>query len=199
MKLDKSQKIEIEKFKKQSKKKKQEKSNYKWVIQITISAFIISLFFSFVAEVTIPNVNIIVGIILVIIFILIGVIFDIVGIAVASADVKPFHSMNAKKVQGSDIAIELVKNAAKVSSFCNDVVGDICGIISGSASAIIAITIAAKLNIDIIFVSLLTTAIIASLTIGGKAIGKSYAINKSNIILYNFAKIISYVYKLKKD
>ncbi|MFA5603441.1 MAG: hypothetical protein WDA12_01115 [Bacilli bacterium] len=199
MKLDKSQKIEVEKFKKQSKKKETAKSNYKWVIQITVSAFIISLLFSFIAEVTIPNVNIVVGIILVILFILIGIIFDIIGIAVASAEIKPFHSMNAKKVQGSDIAIELIKNAAKVSSFCNDVVGDICGIVSGSASAMIAITIAQKLNINVVVVSLLVTAIIASLTIGGKAIGKSYAINKSSIILYNFGKIISYVYKVKKD
>ena len=60
-------------------------------------AFIISLIFSFISETTIPNVNIILGIVLLITFILIGIIFDIIGIAVASADVKPFHSMNAKK------------------------------------------------------------------------------------------------------
>jgi hypothetical protein len=35
------------------------------------------------------------------------------------------------------------------------------------------------------------TALIASITIGGKAMGKSYAINKSEVIIYKFAKIIS--------
>ena len=199
MKLDKYQKIEIEKFKKQNKKRKVAESNYKWVIQTTVMAFMISLAFSFISEITIPNVNIIGGIILVIIFILIGILFDIIGIAVASADIKPFHSMNAKKVKGSDISVSLIKNAAKVSSFCNDVVGDICGIISGSASAMIAITIATKLNANIFIVSLITTSIIAALTIGGKALGKSFAINKSNIILYESGKFISYFYKLKKE
>ena len=198
MKLNKSQKLEIEKFKKQNKKRQIEKSNYKWVIQTTLMAFIISLIFSFISEITIPNVNIYIGIVLVILFILIGIIFDIIGIAVASADVKPFHSMNAKKVKGSDIAVELIKNAAKVSSFCNDVVGDICGIISGSASAIISVIISTTTHINIFIVTLVTTSLIAALTIGGKALGKTFAINKSNIIIYESSKFISYFYKLKK-
>lgn len=198
MKLNKSQKLEIEKFKKQNKKRQIEKSNYKWVIQTTLMAFIISLIFSFISETTIPNVNIYIGIVLVILFILIGIIFDIIGIAVASADVKPFHSMNAKKVKGSDIAVELIKNAAKVSSFCNDVVGDICGIISGSASAIISVIISTTTHINIFIVTLVTTSLIAALTIGGKALGKTFAINKSNIIIYESSKFISYFYKLKK-
>lgn len=198
MKLNKSQKLEIEKFKKQNKKRQIEKSNYKWVIQTTLMAFIISLIFSFIAETTIPNVNIILGIVLLITFILIGIIFDIIGIAVASADVKPFHSMNAKKVKGSDIAVELIKNAAKVSSFCNDVVGDICGIISGSASAIISVIISTTTHINIFVVTLVTTSLIAALTIGGKALGKTLAINKSNIIIYESSKFISYFYKIKK-
>lgn len=198
MKLNKSQKLEIEKFKKQNKKRQIEKSNYKWVIQTTLMAFIISLIFSFISETTIPNVNIYIGIVLVILFILIGIIFDIIGIAVASADVKPFHSMNAKKVKGSDIAVELIKNAAKVSSFCNDVVGDICGIISGSASAIISVIISTTTHINIFVVTLVTTSLIAALTIGGKALGKTFAINKSNIIIYESSKFISYFYKIKK-
>lgn len=198
MKLNKSQKLEIEKFKKQNKKRQIEKSNYKWVIQTTLMAFIISLIFSFISEITIPNVNIYIGIVLVILFILIGIIFDIIGIAVASADVKPFHSMNAKKVKGSDIAVELIKNAAKVSSFCNDVVGDICGIISGSASAIISVIISTTTHINIFVVTLVTTSLIAALTIGGKALGKTFAINKSNIIIYESSKFISYFYKIKK-
>ena len=46
-----------------------------------------------------------------------------------------------------------------------------------------------------ILVGLFVTAIISSLTIGGKAIGKSFAINKSEVILYTFAKFISNFYK----
>lgn len=180
--------------------KKQEKKhkkivNWNWIIKISILAFIISLIFSAASELAIPNVNIIIGIILVILFIFIGVIFDIVGVAVTSADEKVFHSMSARKVKGATLAVTFKKNAEKVSSFCNDVIGDICGIISGSAGAIISATLATKLNCNALIISLIVTAFVASLTIGGKALGKSYAINKSNIILFRFAKIISFFYK----
>lgn len=178
--------------------KKKELIQYGWIVKITFLAFCISLIFSTTSELLIPNVNIVIGIILVILFIVIGILFDMIGVAVTSADEKPFHSMNSRRVKGSDIAVLFKKNADKVSSFCNDVVGDICGIVSGAAGSIIAISIAKNLHIDTFLITLLVTACIASLTIGGKAMGKSIAINKSNVILYKFSKFVSYFYKLKK-
>ncbi len=178
--------------------KKKELIQYGWIVKITFLAFCISLIFSTTSELLIPNVNIVIGIVLVILFIVIGILFDMIGVAVTSADEKPFHSMNSRRVKGSDIAVLFKKNADKVSSFCNDVVGDICGIVSGSAGSIIAISIAKNLHIDTFLITLLVTACIASLTIGGKAMGKSIAINKSNVILYKFSEFVSYFYKLKK-
>ncbi len=171
--------------------------DWKWIIKILIVAFSISLAFSFIAELTIPNVNIAIGIILVITFIIIGVIFDMIGVAVTAADEKIFNSMSARKVKGARLAVIFKKSADKVSSFCNDVIGDVCGIISGSAGVIIATSIANRFNFNSLWTSLIITAIIAALTIGGKAIGKSYAINKSNVILYRFAKFISHFKKEK--
>lgn len=185
-------------MKKIAKQKKKSGPNYKWIIRITLLAFIISLVFSSATGVIIPNVNTIFGIIIVIIFILLGVIFDMVGIAVASSAAEPFHSMSSKKLKGSKVAVKLLKNAHKVSSFCNDVVGDICSIISGSTGIMIASNISLKMHTDHVLTALMITALIAAVTIGGKALGKSYAINKSNYILYEFAKIISYVYEPKK-
>ncbi len=179
-------------------RKKKQKTNYSWIITVTIMAFIISFSFSFISESVLMNANAVTGIILVLVFILIGILFDIIGVSVTSAEEKPFHSMSARKVKGSDVAVSLVKNAEKVSSFCCDVVGDICGIISGSAGAVVAVSISQKFNYDLIITTLVVTAIIASLTIGGKAIGKGIAINKGNFILYELAKIISFVYKGKK-
>ena len=161
-------------------------------------AFVISITFSFISETILPNVNVVIGILLVIIFILLGVIFDMIGVSVTSADEKPFHSMNSRKVKGAGVAVKFKKSADKVSSFCNDVIGDICGIVSGSAGTIIAIALANSLHVDKFVITLVVTALIASLTIGGKALGKSYAINKSNLILYKFAKFISNFYKVKK-
>lgn len=192
---------EVENLKVQIRRKeKRDKArpDVKWIAEIMIISFVISLIFSFASELILPNVHVILGIVIVILFIIAGLIFDMVGVAVTSADEKPFHSMNSRKVRGADIAVLFKKNANKVASFCNDVIGDICGIVSGSAGAMIAVSLADTLNIDKFIISLLVTALIAALTIGGKAIGKSYAINKSNLILYEFAKLISYFYKIKR-
>lgn len=192
---------EVKNLKVQTRRKEKinkNKTEWKWIIQITSIAFMISFIFSFTSEMVIPNVNIVIGILLLIIFILLGVLFDMIGVAVTAADEKPFHSMNSRKVKGADIAVKFKKNADKVASFCNDVVGDICGVVSGSAGAIIALSLSNLLHMDKFIITLLVTSLIAALTIGGKAIGKSYAMNKSNIILYQFAKTISYFYKIKK-
>lgn len=191
-------KDEIKSLKTQLRKKKKSLVNYNWIIKITLIAFTMSLIFSLSSESIIPNVNVIVGIIILIIFIFVGILFDMIGVAVTSADEKPFHSMNSRKVKGADIAVSFKKNADKVASFCNDVIGDICGVISGSAGGIIALKLANAINQDKFIITLLITATIAALTIGGKALGKSYAINKSNFILYEFSKIVSYFYKPKK-
>lgn len=191
----KDEKISIQK---ELKRKKLEHANYKWIIKIVTLAFIISLVFSFLSETMIPTVNIFLGVIILVLFILIGIIFDMIGVAVQAADEKPFHSMNSRKVKAADIAVIMKKNADKVSSFCNDVIGDICGIISGTTGSIIATKLALHFNLDNFIVILFVTALISALTIGGKAMGKSVAINKSNNILYKFAKFLSHFYSPKK-
>lgn len=182
----------------QTEKKEKIKKEYvdvKWIIRIVIITFIISFSLSFVSQTTIPNLSIFWGILITLLFILIGIIFDIVGVSVTSADEKVFHSMNSRKVKGAKIAVIFKKNADKVASFCNDVIGDICGIVSGAAATTIAVGISNTLNFNLLFVNLTVAAIVASLTIGGKAMGKSFAMNKSDIILYEFAKFISIFYK----
>ena len=176
-------------------KKGKNKTNYSWIIKITLLSLIISFIFSLGSEITLPNLNVISGIILIIIFIVIGIIFDMVGVAVTSSNITPFHSMNARKVKGASLAINLINNANKVSSFCNDVIGDICGIISGSAGVIIATNISFTFNFNSLLVSLITTSLIAALTIGGKALGKTFAVKNSNDIVFKFSKILSVFYR----
>lgn len=175
-----------------------EKVNIKWVSKITITAFILSFSLSFISETTIPNLSLIFGIILTLTIVFFGVVFDIIGVAVTSADEKVFHSMNSRKVKGANIAVKMVKNAEKVSNFCCDVIGDICGIISGASAASIATILSMNLKTNPLFTSLLVAAILAALTIGGKALGKTFAINKSDIIIYKSSKFISYFYQPKK-
>ncbi len=184
--------------KKLKKKIKKESSNFVWIVKITIIAMIISFIFSFASETILPNVSLIISIFALILFIFVGILFDMVGVAVTAASEQPFHSMSSRKVKGSKVAIKFKNNANKVSTFCCDVIGDICGVISGSTGIIVSNSIATNLNVNLFFTTLLVTSIIAALTIGGKAIGKGLAINKGNIILFKFAKIVSIFYNPKR-
>ena len=193
-------KLELLNIKVQTRRKElkhKEKIDKIWLIKIVLISFIVALTFAIISETIIPNVNLIFGIIILILVIFLGVLFDMIGVAVTAADIVPFNSMASRKVKGAKLAIKLKKNADKVSSFCNDVFGDICGVISGSIGVIIADSLSKIVNIDNLYLSLLVTATIASITIGAKAICKSFAINKSNIILYEFSKFISMFYKIK--
>lgn len=186
-----------EKYSRKVDKKKMPKKivDLKWVLTITITAFLISMAFSFLSETVISNVGIVLSIILLFIVIGIGVLFDMIGISVTVADINTFNSMASKRVSGATVAVKFIKNAEKLSSFCNDVIGDICGIISGALSSSIAVILSTKLSLNILAITLLTTGLVAALTIGGKALGKGIAINKSNVILYNFSRVVSLFYK----
>jgi len=194
--------VKIKKFKERYSKKAKKKPiinrkyvDYDWVLLITVVAFFISLFFSFISETIIPNANIVVAVLIIVLFIGIGIIFDMIGIAVTVADLKTFNSMATKKVKGAKLAVKFIKNASRTSSFCNDVIGDICGIISGSAGVSLAVILANDLGFSLFWMTLIITAFIAAFTIGGKALGKSTAMNKSTFILFQFSRIVSIFYK----
>ena len=96
----------------------------------------------------------------------------------------------------------LLKNSDKLASICNDVVGDVCGVVSGGAGMLVASNIASSFNINSSITVLFVTALIASITIGGKAIGKSAAIKNSEAITFKVGKVLNLfnkkTYKKKK-
>lgn len=171
-------------------KKKVRIHHLKWVILITIWTFLLAIIMSFISESILREVHIFVAFMILSLIIFIGILFDLIGIAVASAREKPFHAMAAKKVKGAKIAIRLIKNAGPVANFCNDVIGDICGIVSGAAGAIIIIQLSKTQNINVPLFSILLSAFVASITVGGKAIAKEIALAKSKEIVYQVAKIL---------
>ena len=123
-------------------------------------------------------------------FIGLGILFDIIGVSVTAADERPFHSMAAHKTPGAREALGLIRKASKVSSFCNDVVGDICGIISGSTAAIIVTRLQEAFSLRSVVISLAITALVSGLTIGGKAVGKTFAIEKSTAVLQLVGRVL---------
>lgn len=173
------------------KKKQKRREEIKWSLTLAFVACLISIGLSFISEIAMRNVNILIGTIVIISFILIGIIFDMIGVSVTSADEAPFHAMSSKKVRGAKMAVTLKKNADRTSTFCCDVIGDICGIISGAAGVVVSTQLSKLLNIDLLIASLLVTGFIAAITIGGKSLEKPIAINNGNKILFKFAKVLS--------
>ncbi|MDD4569913.1 MAG: hypothetical protein PHE70_07320, partial [Tepidanaerobacteraceae bacterium] len=163
--------------KKSKKKNNNGSQKARWVKRVFILAFGLSVFFSLISEIVLKKVNFITSLLILLGIITIGIIFDIIGIAVTSASEVPFHAMSADRVPGSKEAVKLVRNADIVSNFCNDVVGDISGIISGAAGAPIVLkTVVYTHGRNDMFLSIFLTGIVSTLTIGGKAIGKGIAI-----------------------
>ena len=163
----------------------------RWVITIFLVTIVVSGIISLLSDVIMSGSSMPVAFLILFVIILVGIVFDIIGMAVASADEKPFHSMASRKVPGAQEAIRLLRNADRVSSICNDVIGDICGVVSGSAAA----TIAAQILYNFEFswpriVSLMMSALAAGLTVGGKAIGKGYAVSSCTQIVHSVGKLL---------
>ena len=143
------------------------------------------------SETVLGSAGLVVAMVVLLVFVVLGILFDVIGMAVTAADPKPFHSMAARKVPGAQEAIALLRNAERVSSICNDVVGDICGVVSGSASATIAALILTNANVGWPRgISLAMSALVAGLTVGGKAVGKTIAVNSCTKIVHLVGRVI---------
>ena len=175
-----------------SKNKEKEHSKIKWFIEVFIITFVLSICFSYISTYGVSNLNLVSSIIILIAVIAVGIIFDIVGVAVTVAKEHEFHAKATKKVDGAKASIKLIKNSTKVANICADVIGDVCGVLSGAISAMISAKIMEKTGANLQFV---ISAIVASLTVGGKALGKELANKESTQIVHFVGIILNKVYK----
>lgn len=129
-------------------------------------------------------------------FILVGIIFDVIGIAVTVANEAPFNSMATRRQRGAAESLLLIKKANVVTSYCNDVIGDVTGIVSGTTAALIAARLMEGLNNENLIFPLGISALVAGLTVGGKAIGKILAFNNSTEIVLSVGKLLN-VFRIK--
>ncbi len=183
-----------------SQAKKERNKTIRWVVTIFLVTIFVSGAITLISDEIMSKSGIVTSFVILLIIVLVGIVFDIVGVAVTSADESPFHSMAARKVPGAQEAIRLLRNAERVSSICNDVIGDICGVVSGSASA----TIAAQLLVKFEFswptlMGLVMSAFVSGLTVGGKAIGKTFAVNSSTSIVHFAGRVISILHCHKQS
>ncbi|MGV8907272.1 MAG: hypothetical protein ACOH15_11820 [Acetobacterium sp.] len=177
-----------------SKKDLREKRHRQWVITITIATFFLTLLISYISDVILSNTPIFVAFIILLIIVSLGILSDIIGIAVTAVNIQPFCAMSSKKIKGAKISVSLVKNATRVSNFCSDVVGDICGIVSGVTSITIVIQLGEHYPIvNVAIMTLILSSVVACLTVGGKALGKDIAMNHGISIIHGLSVIIASV------
>lgn len=178
---------------KNQKQSENNKSNKYWPIKMTVLTFVIAAVFAFLSEIIKNGTSVLLPIIILFVLIIIGCVFDVIGVAVASCDTAPFVAMSSKKVRGAKECIEILKNADKVSNICNDVIGDICGVVSGAAAAsIVIIALDYFGSSKELLLSIIASATVSALTVGGKAAGKSIAMKNSKEIVFTVGKVFSF-------
>ncbi len=172
------------------------KSSLRWSIFITTLTLVLAIAISFISTFLMAHVNWGIGFIILLFIIFIGIFFDVLGIASTAADEQSFHAMGAAKVRGARHALKVVRNADQFSNFCNDVIGDISGIVSGAAAVAVVTQVLALLPSRTMMENLLhvlMTAFVAALTVGGKALGKSIAISQAERIVFQIGKVLYYL------
>ena len=186
-------------MKSEQKKSKEKKASspYRWAFTAFLMAVVLSAILTLASEAMLSGAGLLVALLILLAFIGLGIVFDIIGVAVTAADPKPFHSMASHKEKGAKQALTLLRNADRVSSVCNDVVGDICGIVSGATGAVIVTQLQKGLNLQSVLVSVAVTALVSGLTIGGKAMGKPFAMKQSTRVVYLAGRFL-YLFRRRK-
>lgn len=173
-----------------SKKEKARQSKQKWILTVVCLSFGLSVVMSFVTSLFVESARLLVALLSLIVLVMIGIVTDVIGTAVTSADEQPFIAMASKRILGAKQALQLIRKAERVSSILNDVVGDIVGIISGSAGSVIAVYLV-SLGLKSAIASMLITAFTSAFMIGGKAYGKGLAIANSDRIVLTVGRVMA--------
>jgi CBS domain containing-hemolysin-like protein len=168
----------------------------RWSISISLVSAALAAFLTLTSSSLLSGFSWVGGLIVLFMIVAIGVIFDMLGIAAAAGTEQPFHAMAAKKVPGAREAIGIIRRADQFSNFCNDVVGDISSMISGAAAFAVISSLIESFSswqderwlIELVMVSALS-----ALTVGGKALGKSFAIHHANEIIFKVGKIFHFI------
>lgn len=185
---------------KNDKEKVRRRARRLWIGFAFLFSFIMTALLSILSGETLEDLPVWAALIVLLLFVSLGILFDVFGLAVATAEMSAFNAMAAKKDPAGKKAVWLITNAEKVASFCNDIVGDICGVVSGASAASIAAVLFSELSAAAAFwLTLAMTSMVASVTVGGKALGKRIAMEKSREITHFCARVLCVFGRKKKS
>lgn len=186
--------VEVKNLKKEQclqQKNKRKNNNVFWIIKISLLAFCLSLILGLFSEIILNKLNLLSAFIILIIFMALNIFSDMLGLAITSCQMDSLKEGEMDKKLYKK-CLKLIKNSDRVSSVLCDVVGDVSGILCGISGTIISIILTKHFSyISInIFWGILTTAVVAALTVLFKAITKKYAVENSLKLLKFSAKIL---------
>ncbi|MFZ5814529.1 MAG: hypothetical protein ACOY93_04425 [Bacillota bacterium] len=162
-------------------------------LRVGLFSFVLAVLVNYSSGFALRQLPALIALLIVFLLVAIGVVFDILGTSVTAAEVAPLNAMAAKKVTGARQALWMVRNADRVANFCNDVVGDVSGAVSGAAGATVALRFTQLLNGDgwvEDLIGLVMIGLIAGLTVGGKAAGKSFAIERATDVVFLAGRVL---------
>ncbi|SDY56710.1 hypothetical protein SAMN05421736_102287 [Evansella caseinilytica] len=165
---------------------------------IAVITLVLAALFAVVSTMILSGVSWGIGMLVVFVIVLIGVLFDTIGVAATAASEKPFHAMAAERLHGAKQAVHITRNADRFANFCNDVIGDITGVISGTASTYVVARLSLQLGYDEgstmqFIINVLFISVVAALTVGGKSVGKTLAIQYSTQIIYQVGRLFYFL------
>ncbi len=188
-------------FYNKNKKRKPENQSrsFDWALKILVITFVLSLVTSVLSQVAVGGSDILIATMLLIFMIITSIIFDVIGVSVTSCSLCRINSDGADN-DVKKLAAWLISNAEKVNNLCADVVGDICGVMSGACGASIVAAISETFGTDALLPSILVSAVIASVTVGGKAFCKKIAVsNSESIVMFTARRLYSVVKTFKRN
>lgn len=170
------------------------KNSVRWIIKIILISLVASVVFALASNEILYRSGYIMSFGILVVFIVIGVVFDVIGLAITAATEAPFNSMATRRQRGATEALLLVKNAERVTCYTNDVTGDVTGIVSGSTAALIAARLMEGFNTDNLIIPVGIAAIVTGVTVGSKAIAKSFAFRKNTEIVLFVGKVLNFLH-----
>lgn len=192
----------LNKTEKPIKKKKQKKKLLppwlSWGLCVLLLSFVLTVIFSFLTEISIKGSPVYICVIALVVLLVLNIGCDTLANAIITCSPEAFHAMASNKIKGAKRAVTLCRNATKLGSIFADVIGDICGIVSGAAGTALVVYIAAMGGTTVeLIASIGVSAVIGALTVGGKAIFKHFAMKFNKQIVFGFAKFTTFFKKEK--
>jgi hypothetical protein len=158
--------------------------------------FILSLILTYLANVILGALVVYFALVVLLLVILLGVGADMVGFAAAAADATPLNAKAANRVLGARQAVRLIKNADQVAVFCSDVMGDISSTLAGAMGAVIVFRLITEHHLVSNWYTIIMTALVAAVTVCGKALGKGIALREASEIMFRFGQAVAWVERL---